>query len=113
MRRSATQLLLPIASPCTPLVEWIVHDTIRRHAGAFGLGLILIGVAQQSMQDWGCCSTRLFGRSLCDDSVQPGAALAWLTTLRALVVRAGIIRQRRAPQSPYQPNPGCPSSTPG
>src|ERR1700739_805986 len=113
MRRRATQLLLRIASRCTPLVEWIVDDTIRRHTGAFGLSLILIGVAQQSMQDWGCCSTRVFGRSLCDDGVQPGAALTWLTTLRALLVRAGIIRRRRAPQPPYQPNPGCPSSTLG
>jgi hypothetical protein len=37
---------------CTPFIEWIADHVPERRMGAFGVGLILIGFALQSVQYW-------------------------------------------------------------
>jgi hypothetical protein len=41
-----------IASACMPFVEWSADHVPERRMGVFGVGLILIGFALQSVQYW-------------------------------------------------------------
>ena len=41
-----------VASPFTPFIEWIADHVPERRMGVFGVGLILIGFALQSVQYW-------------------------------------------------------------
>ena len=41
-----------IASACTPFIEWIADHVPEKRMGVFGVGLILIGFALQSVQYW-------------------------------------------------------------
>jgi hypothetical protein len=41
-----------VASPFTPFIEWIADHLPERRMGVFGVGLILIGFALQSVQYW-------------------------------------------------------------
>ena len=41
-----------IAGSCTPFVEWIADHVPEKRMGVFGVGLILIGFALQSVQYW-------------------------------------------------------------
>jgi len=41
-----------IESPFTPFIEWIVDHVPERRMGVFGVGMILIGFALQSVQYW-------------------------------------------------------------
>jgi hypothetical protein len=41
-----------IAGSCTPFVEWIADHVPEKRMGVFGIGLILIGFALQSVQYW-------------------------------------------------------------
>jgi hypothetical protein len=41
-----------LAGSCTPFVEWIADHVPARRMGVFGVGLILIGFALQSVQYW-------------------------------------------------------------
>jgi hypothetical protein len=41
-----------IVGSCTPFVEWIADHVPERRMGVFGVGLILIGFALQSIQYW-------------------------------------------------------------
>ena len=41
-----------IVGSCTPFVEWISDHVPERRMGVFGVGLILIGFALQSVQYW-------------------------------------------------------------
>ena len=41
-----------IASACTPFVEWIADHVPEKRMGVFGVGLILVGFALQSVQYW-------------------------------------------------------------
>jgi hypothetical protein len=41
-----------MAGTCTSLIEWIVDHVPARSMGVFGIGLILIGFALQSVQYW-------------------------------------------------------------
>ena len=41
-----------IFSACTPLVEWIADHVPEKRMGVFGVGLILVGFALQSVQYW-------------------------------------------------------------
>jgi hypothetical protein len=41
-----------IGSSCTPFVEWIADHVPEKRMGVFGVGLILIGFALQSVQYW-------------------------------------------------------------
>ena len=41
-----------IGGSCAPFVEWIADNVPERHMGVFGVGLILIGFAFQSVQYW-------------------------------------------------------------
>ena len=41
-----------VANACTPLVEWSADHVPERRMGVFGVGLILIGFALQSVQYW-------------------------------------------------------------
>jgi hypothetical protein len=45
-------LVTAIAGSCTPLVEWTADHVPARRMGVFGVGLILIGFALQSVQYW-------------------------------------------------------------
>jgi hypothetical protein len=48
----AIGVVTAIASPCTPFIEWKVDHLPERRMGVFGVGLILIGFALQSVQYW-------------------------------------------------------------
>ena len=37
---------------CTPFIEWIADHVPEKRMGVFGVGLILIGFALQSVQYW-------------------------------------------------------------
>ncbi len=41
-----------IANACTPFIEWIADHVPEKRLGVFGVGLILIGFALQSVQYW-------------------------------------------------------------
>jgi hypothetical protein len=41
-----------IAGACTPFIEWIADHAPEKRMGVFGVGLILIGFALQSVQYW-------------------------------------------------------------
>jgi hypothetical protein len=41
-----------IAGSCTPFIEWIADHVPEKRMGVFGIGLILIGFALQSVQYW-------------------------------------------------------------
>ena len=41
-----------IAGACMPFIEWIADHVPERRMGVFGVGLILIGFALQSVQYW-------------------------------------------------------------
>jgi hypothetical protein len=45
-------LVTAAASPFTPFIEWIADHVPERRMGVFGVGLILIGFALQSVQYW-------------------------------------------------------------
>jgi len=48
----AIGLVTAIAGSCTPFVEWTADRLPQRRMGVFGIGLILIGFALQSVQYW-------------------------------------------------------------
>jgi hypothetical protein len=48
----AIGIVTAVASACTPLVEWIADNVPEKRMGVFGVGLILIGFALQSVQYW-------------------------------------------------------------
>ena len=41
-----------LANACMPFIEWSADHVPEKRMGAFGLGLILIGFALQSVQYW-------------------------------------------------------------
>jgi hypothetical protein len=41
-----------ISNACTPFIEWIADHVPEKRMGVFGIGLILIGFALQSVQYW-------------------------------------------------------------
>jgi len=41
-----------IGGTCTPLIEWIADHVPEKRMGVFGVGLILVGFALQSVQYW-------------------------------------------------------------
>ena len=41
-----------IAGSCTPFVEWTADHVPEKRMGVFGVGLILIGFALQSIEHW-------------------------------------------------------------
>jgi len=41
-----------ISITCTPFIEWTADHLPERRMGVFGVGLILIGFALQSVQYW-------------------------------------------------------------
>ena len=41
-----------VANACTPFIEWIADHVPEKRMGVFGVGLILIGFALQSVQYW-------------------------------------------------------------
>jgi hypothetical protein len=45
-------LVTGIATACTPFIEWIADHLPEKRMGVFGVGLILIGFALQSVQYW-------------------------------------------------------------
>ena len=45
-------VVVAIASACTPFVEWFADHVPEKRMGVFGVGLILIGFALQSVQYW-------------------------------------------------------------
>lgn len=45
-------LVTAIAGSCTPFVEWTADHVPEKRMGVFGVGLILIGFALQSVQYW-------------------------------------------------------------
>jgi len=48
----AVGIVTAIATSCTPFVEWIADRVPERRMGVFGVGLILVGFALQSVQNW-------------------------------------------------------------
>jgi hypothetical protein len=48
----AIGVVTAIASACTPFIEWGADRVPEKHMGVFGVGLILIGFALQSVQYW-------------------------------------------------------------
>jgi hypothetical protein len=48
----AIGMVTAIAIPFTPFVEWSADHVPEKHMGVFGVGLILIGFALQSVQYW-------------------------------------------------------------
>ncbi len=48
----AIGVVTAIASGCTSFIEWIADHVPEKRMGAFGVGLILIGFALQSVQYW-------------------------------------------------------------
>src|SRR6266852_2742282 len=45
-------LVTAISNFCTPFIEWIADHVPEKRMGVFGVGLILIGFALQSVQYW-------------------------------------------------------------
>jgi len=41
-----------IVSTCVPFIEWVADHLPEKRMGVFGVGLILIGFALQSVQYW-------------------------------------------------------------
>ena len=48
----AIGVVTAIANTCTPFIEWIADHVPEKRMGVFGVGLILIGFALQSVQYW-------------------------------------------------------------
>ena len=48
----AIGVVTAISGACTPFIEWIVDHVPEKRMGVFGVGLILIGFALQSVQYW-------------------------------------------------------------
>jgi hypothetical protein len=48
----AIGIVTAIVGPCTPFIEWTADHLPARRMGVFGIGLILIGFALQSIQYW-------------------------------------------------------------
>jgi hypothetical protein len=48
----AIGLVTAAVSSCTPFVEWTADHVPERRMGVFGVGLILVGFALQSVQYW-------------------------------------------------------------
>lgn len=48
----AIGVVTAIAGSCTPFVEWSADHVPEKRMGVFGVGLILIGFALQSVQYW-------------------------------------------------------------
>ena len=48
----AIGVVTAIIGPLTPLIEWRADHVAERRMGVFGIGLILIGFALQSVQNW-------------------------------------------------------------
>lgn len=48
----AVGIVTAIATSCTPFVEWTADHVPERRMGVFGVGLILVGFALQSVQNW-------------------------------------------------------------
>jgi hypothetical protein len=48
----AIGVVTAIAGSCTPFVEWMADHVPEKRMGVFGVGLILIGFALQSVQYW-------------------------------------------------------------
>jgi hypothetical protein len=48
----ALGVVTAIASACVPLIEWSADHVPAKRMGVFGIGLILIGFALQSLQYW-------------------------------------------------------------
>src|SRR5882724_7647716 len=45
-------LVTAISNACTPFIEWIADHVPEKRMGVFGVGLILVGFALQSVQYW-------------------------------------------------------------
>jgi hypothetical protein len=45
-------LVTAVAMACTPFIEWMADHLPERRMGVFGVGLILMGFALQSVQYW-------------------------------------------------------------
>jgi len=41
-----------VLGPFTPFIEWVADHVPEKRMGVFGIGLILIGFAMQSVQYW-------------------------------------------------------------
>jgi len=48
----AIGVVTAIAGACTPFVEWTADHVPEKSMGVFGVGLIIIGFALQSLQYW-------------------------------------------------------------
>jgi hypothetical protein len=48
----AIGVVTAISGACTPFVEWSADHVPEKRMGVFGVGLILIGFALQSVQYW-------------------------------------------------------------
>ena len=48
----ALGVVTAIIGSCTPLIEWEADHVPEKRMGVFGVGLILIGFALQSVQYW-------------------------------------------------------------
>lgn len=48
----AIGVVTAIANACTPFIEWMADHVPQKRMGVFGVGLILIGFALQSIQYW-------------------------------------------------------------
>jgi hypothetical protein len=48
----AIGIVTAVVGPCTPFIEWTADHLPERRMGVFGIGLILIGFALQSIQYW-------------------------------------------------------------
>jgi hypothetical protein len=48
----AIGVVTAISGACTPFIEWIVDHVPEKRMGVFGVGLLLIGFALQSVQYW-------------------------------------------------------------
>jgi hypothetical protein len=45
-------LVTAAGSACTSFVEWVADNVPQKRMGVFGVGLILVGFALQSLQYW-------------------------------------------------------------
>jgi hypothetical protein len=48
----AIGVVTAIVNACTPFIEWSADHVPEKRMGVFGIGLILIGFALQSVQYW-------------------------------------------------------------
>jgi hypothetical protein len=48
----ALGIVTAVVNACTPLIEWIADHMPEKRMGVFGVGLILVGFALQSVQYW-------------------------------------------------------------